>query len=190
MRIIIMCTLLLMLGCSTKEGSSLDESDLKDLSRQAVDLNAANLYDYYPLVQKSLNGQQIEESYLHIIKAALVIDTLVSEYIYHSGGIREDRSLMNPTIKGDEVMQLNKYKETSTQLKEILQKTKKGNRLEGKELALVNSFEYILQFNFLSDSPYFDEDKISTTPISILILEMSIVENQLYALLLKHLNEL
>lgn len=176
---------ILATGC-TENHSSLAEDDLKDLSAYAVGMNTSNRFDYYPLIEAKIPQSHNPELHQSVLEIAMVLDTLAMKYIEQTGGIAENGTFMNPNESGEKGTQIYKELNVENRLTELLIKAKAKAGSSDKDLMQVT--EYIVQNHFLSQEPYFNQQKLTRRPLSVLSLELLILENKLCAVLLNSLS--
>lgn len=175
---------LIVSGC-TDSHSSLAEDDLKDLSAYAVGMNVSNRFDYYPLIEAKIPQSHNPELHRGVLEIAMVIDTLAMKYIEQTGGVAENGTFMNPSESGGKGAQIFKELNIESRLTDLLTKAKAKAGSTDKELMQVT--EYIVQNQFLGEKPYFDQQKLTQRPLSVLSLELLLLENKLCAVLLNSL---
>jgi hypothetical protein len=175
---------LLITGCAESH-SSLAEDDLKDLSAYAVGMNVSNRFDYYPLIEAKIPQSHNPELHQDVLEIAMVIDTLAMQYIEQTGGIAENGTFMNPRESGEKGAQIYKELKVEARLTDLLTKAKAKAGSSDKDLMQVT--EYIVQNQFLSEKPYFNQQKLTQRPLSVLSLELLLLENKICAVLLNSL---
>ncbi|MBB6612837.1 hypothetical protein H7F15_17480 [Pontibacter sp. Tf4] len=180
-----LCCLLFVSGC-TEQKTSLTENDLQDLSRHAVSLNTSNRFTLYPLIEDKLADSPNPEFHKSVFEIAMVMDTLAMNYIDQAGGIAENGTMMNPSDSGEKAVQLYQNLNTKQKLSSLVSKARS---LAGPaDQRLMRATEYVMQQKFLSDAPYFNPERLSQKPLSVLSLELLVLENQLCSLLLKEMS--
>lgn len=184
--VIASCLSLLSIGC-TRQTGSLSENDLKDLSGHAVSLNTSNRFTLYPLIEAKLVDSPNPEFHSSVLEIAMVLDTLAMKYIEQTGGIAENGSMMNPLESGEKGIQLYQQLNTKEKLSSLLTKTQ--SHASPADNRLMRATTYILQQRFLNEAPYFNQEKLTQTPLSVLSLELLVLENQLCSILLEELSE-
>ena len=175
---------ILAIGC-TENHSSLAEDELKDLSAYAVGMNTSNRFDYYPLILAEIPQSNNPELHQSVLEIAMAIDTLAMKYIEQTGGIDENGTFMNPNERGEKGAKIYKDLKVNARLTDLLTKSKAKAGSSDKDLIQVT--EYIVQNYFLNQEPYFDHQKLTQRPLSVLSLELLILENKLCAMLLNSL---
>lgn len=176
---------LLLTGC-TESRSSLAEDELKDLSAYAVGLNNSNTFDYYPLIEAKIPQSHNPELHRDVLDIAMVLNALAMKYIEQTGGIADNGTFMNPNESGEKGARIYKELKVEARLTELLTKAKAKAGFTDKDLMQVT--EYIVQKHFLSQEPYFDQQKLTQRPLSVLSLELLLLENKLCAVLLNSLS--
>jgi hypothetical protein len=176
---------LLITGCAEKH-PSIAEAELKDLSAYAVGMNVSNRFDYYPLIEAKISQSHNPELHRSVLEIAMVLDTLAMKYIEQTGGIAENGTFMNPSESGEKGTQIFKELNVEARLTDLLTEAKAKAGSSDKDLMQVT--EYIVQNQFLREKPYFDHQKLTQRPLSILSLELLLLENKLCAALLKSLS--
>ncbi len=176
----------LVISCTDRQ-ASLTQEELKDLSYYAVGMNLSNSFDYYPLIEARIPQSHNPELHQDILEIAMVLDTLAMKYIEQTGGIAENGTFMNPGESGEKGILIYKELKTEARLTDLLNKAKAKAGSSDKDLMRVT--EYIVRNKFLNEKPYFDRQKLTQRPLSILSLELGLIANKLCAELLNSLPE-
>ena len=183
--VLILSTSLTILGCKDNT-SFLSENDLKELSAYAISLNASNRDNYYPLIDSRITSSHNPELHREVLEIAMVIDTLAMYYIDGTGGIAEDGTMWNTTESGEKGNIIYRNLKVKEKLTGLLNSAKANAGPADKDL--IRSTAYIVEDKFLSNTPYFNEQRLSERPLSVLSLELLLLENRLCALLLEDLS--
>ncbi|RDV13294.1 hypothetical protein DXT99_19935 [Pontibacter diazotrophicus] len=173
-------------GC-TESKSSLGEKELKDLSEHAVGMNFSNRFDYYPLIEEKIPQSPNPELHQDVLEIAMVIDTLAMKYMEQTGGIAENGTLMNPTMGGEKGIDIYNELHVKDKLRDLLNKAKE--HASSSDKSLLQRTEWIVQNKFTGETAYFDHRRLSERPLSVLSLELVLLENYLLAELLNSLSE-
>jgi hypothetical protein len=181
---------ILMSSCSSHDENKLNESAIRDLSKQTIDLSVSNNKYYYPTVKKRIQNQENSELYSLIVEAAITIDTLVVEYVMKNGGASpNDRSMLQATFRGQQGLELYENHQLNQKLSSILEKINKyqssNKDVENLKEVMNSTFDHY----FIGGTPYFNKEKLVSNPFSIIALELAIVEHHLYTILLLHISE-
>lgn len=177
----LLSTSLLISGCGGNS-SVLSEVDLQDLSRYAVTLNNSNRWEYYPLIREKIKKSDNAQLHRDVFEIAMVIDTLAMFYIDGAGGVTQDGAIWNPAENGKKGNAIYENLKVKEKLMGLLSRAKANARPTDKDL--LSTTTYIVENKFIGTSPYFDEQKLSERPLSVLSLELLLLENKLCALLL------
>lgn len=173
-------------GC-TENQSSLGEKELKDLSEHAVFMNTSNRFDYYPLIEERIPLSHNPKLHQDVLEIAMIIDTLAMVYMEQTGGIAENGTLMNPTLSSEKGIDIYNELHVKDKLRDLLNQAKEHASPSDK--SLLQRTEWIVQNKFTGETAYFDHKSLSERPLSILSLELVLLENNLLAELLNSLSE-
>jgi hypothetical protein len=184
MRFTLLLFAFLMLSCSKRNSNYDEHVDIKKISSYGVDLAFDNYLVYSPYIKSKLNKTEDNELYSLGLETSFVLDSLIDSYILTCGGVNKDGVLVDPFVRGEVGIQLYNENETNEKLMKLISKINDYQTTKENELAFKRRINFIIKANFGNNS-YFDNDKLNRTPLALLILELSIIENQIYASILE-----
>jgi hypothetical protein len=185
--IIAFLPILLITGCTEQGPKYLNEADISDLSRYALNLHHNNALTLLPLVESKTAKLENRQVINEILEIALTLDTLAWGYMILSGGAADQGRVLNATMSGSKGYSLYNL---------MIDKNKLSNKINSIQASsdssnadLISRFSHMMNVNFIKEGSYFNKEILTSRPYTVLSLETSFIEANIYTMLIEHLDK-
>jgi hypothetical protein len=182
---IVILIMFFLSSCISRDTDEIDRKLLSDLSGRALELQFLNISQLQGILKNQVSQSGNVATYNLILDAAYLIDSLADDYVIKSGGMK-DGKFFDPLKAGALGYDIYMRHDLKARLRTIVDQVNKLNIDTNNEA--VKAFNYVIDRNFLASNAYFSESILKTKPSSVLTLDLMVIENSLYVMIIKDLH--
>jgi hypothetical protein len=183
---IIIVVAFLVSSCNINSSENDYRQLMTTISSSTLELEALNSLIYQKVLKEQVSKSDNERTYTLMLEAANLIGGLSGDYIMNSGGMTLNQQINNPLAKGVIGYNLFQKHEMKRKLEDIIEKLNSLDQAQSIEA--VKQFKYVIDRKFLSANPHFNEETLKQKPLSVITLELLVVENTIYGIIMNNMN--